>query len=170
MARRKGGKGSSVLLTRLIWCGFPRHHFLRYASMHSKLGAWLPWMTTRSRVSWRTSSQYGGFLSSSSGRGISARSGRRSVMLSWAVWRGGGAEERASGSMETSAHSGSTDAIVESAGCGDAVDGVKRERKSEDRPAWIVLAGGGAAFGRPITKMHLSASQAVEGLVPVVDI
>lgn len=76
-----------------------------------------------------------------------------------------------SGSIKTSAHSGSSDAMVDAGGWGDEEDsGVKRERKSDERPAWIVPVGGGAAFGRPITKTLLSESQAVQGLVPVVDI
>lgn len=75
------------------------------------------------------------------------------------------------GSIETSAHSGSSDAMVETgAWVDDEGAGVKRERKSDERPAWIVPAGGNAAFGRPITKSCLSASHAVEGLVPVVNI
>lgn len=78
---------------------------------------------------------------------------------------------RISGSIETSAHSGSSDAIVGTGASGDEGEsGVKRDMKSDERPAWIVPAGGGAAFGRLITKARLSASQAVEGLVPLVDI
>lgn len=47
---------------------------------------------------------------------------------------------------------------------------MKSERKSDERPAWIVLGEGRVAFGRLITKTCLSESQAVEGRVPVVEI
>lgn len=61
--------------------------------------------------------------------------------------------------------------MVETGAWGDEEDsGAKRERKSDERPAWIVPVVGGAVFGRPITKTLLSESQAVQGLVPVVDI
>lgn len=74
------------------------------------------------------------------------------------------------GSIETSAHSGSSDAMVETgASRDDEESGVKRERKSDERPAWIVPAGGSTAFGSPMTKSCLPGSHAVEGLVPVVN-
>lgn len=73
---------------------------------------------------------------------------------------------------ETSAHasgsSASSGAVAMAVGaCGDAV---KRERKSEEKPARTVLAGRGSALGRLITKTSLSACQAVTGLDPVVAI